>query len=99
MKEYRERADARNSRTGPGAANPSSTQAGSAQSQATATSSTPAYASLAEQYGLADMMFQEPASDDDQSIEQGYQSYTGEPVSPMSTDPIKYWEVRTSSVS
>jgi hypothetical protein len=90
MKEYREHAQARNPRTGPSVANPSLAEARSTWS---ASLSSLAYASLAEQYGLGDMMFHTPANADDQSVEQEYQSYVGEPICPMATDPIKYWEV------
>jgi hypothetical protein len=54
----------------------------------------PAYMSLAEQYGLSDdMEIGDPGSRCQATIEQEYQSYITAPLSPQSTDILKFWEV------
>jgi len=53
----------------------------------------PAYASLAEQYGLTDMQFGALEDTVGQTLEQEYQSYITAPLSKQGTDMIKFWEV------
>jgi hypothetical protein len=53
----------------------------------------PAYASLAEQYGLTDMQFGAPEDTVGQTLEKEYQSYITAPLSKQGTDMIKFWEV------
>jgi len=54
---------------------------------------TPAYASLAAQYGLQDMQITDSSSVMDQTVEQEYQSYATAPISSPGTNILKYWEV------
>lgn len=50
----------------------------------------PAYMSLAEKYGLHDMDVNSGV--DEQTIEQEYQAYITSPLSPKTTDIVKFWE-------
>ena len=54
----------------------------------------PAYASLAEQYGLEDMQFGPAEDDRGQTVEQEYQAYVTAALSKPGTDMLKFWEVR-----
>jgi hypothetical protein len=54
----------------------------------------PAYTSLAQQYGLDDMSFEAP-NVEDRSVAEEYHSYVNAPVSPLSTNVVKHWEVST----
>lgn len=53
---------------------------------------TPAYMSLAEQYGLEDDM-DVGSSANTQSVEQEYQAYITAPLSSKKVDIVKFWEV------
>ena len=53
----------------------------------------PAYMSLAAQYGLDDMQFGAVEDSDQQTVEQEYQAYINAVPSKEGTDMLKYWEV------
>jgi hypothetical protein len=70
------------------------TGAATATATATAPSNStaiPAYASLAEQYGLTDM-FGTPEDVDGQTLEQEYQAYVTAALSKQGTVMLKFWE-------
>ena len=54
----------------------------------------PAYANLADQYGVTNMQFATPESVEEQTIEQEFQSFVTAPLSPRGTNTLKFWEVR-----
>jgi hypothetical protein len=53
----------------------------------------PAFASLAQQYGLPEDMHLDSDSIEQQTVEQEFQSYVTSQISPPATDIIKFWEV------
>lgn len=54
------------------------------------------YETLGEQYGLEDMDIFAPSDQQDQTIEQEYQSYVTERLSSAGTSTIKFWEVSST---
>jgi hypothetical protein len=78
---------------------PSQSSAGSARTTPIASaaprvpSATPAYMSLAEKYGMTDMLIADPSNVEERTIEQEYQAYITAPLSPPTTDILKFWEV------
>jgi hypothetical protein len=76
-------------------------ETGAASAMATAPSSPtpiPAYASLAEQYGLIDM-FATPEDVEGQTLEQECQAYITVGLSKQGTGMLKFWEARNLCIT
>ncbi|KIL57978.1 hypothetical protein M378DRAFT_188346 [Amanita muscaria Koide BX008] len=58
---------------------------------------TVAYASLADQYGLENMRFQDTACHGDQSVEQEYQGYITAVHAPITINILKFWELNEAA--
>ena len=63
------------------------------QCRAHISSETPAFMSLAEKYGEADMRIGNPSSQEEQTIEQEYKTYVTATLSSLTTNLVKFWEV------
>jgi hypothetical protein len=59
-------------------------------------STAPAYMDLANQYGLEDMDFEVADDEDEQTLEQEYQSYVTGKLSKPGTNILGYWGVSDS---
>ena len=66
----------------------------SAAASTTHPMATPAFTSLAEQYGLADMQFGSVEDGKGQTLDEEYRAYVNGALSKQGTDTLKFWEVR-----
>jgi len=80
----------------PGAANSTAGQRRTSTAAAASSSRTntaPAFMSLAEKYGMADMQIGETSDVEQQTVEQEFQSYITAALSSSATNLVKFWEV------